>query len=146
MSVSKGGYFHAHYFCCTYTTMLHFVTEMCTCVHISVTKWCIVGYLSEALWDLWDGPIDIDFTFFSFHDWSLFGVLHVLTSRCINHHVVSSSPMYFVMTDFAQNINTSNPWKVSSLNTKNLLLVFEMNFYLCKDYIMAIISCGGNSY
>ena len=21
------------------------VTEMCTCVHISVTKWCIVGYL-----------------------------------------------------------------------------------------------------
>ena len=31
-------------------TMLHFVTEMCTHVHISVTKWCIVGYLSNALW------------------------------------------------------------------------------------------------
>ena len=26
-------------------------------VHISVTKWCIVGYLSNALWDLWDGSI-----------------------------------------------------------------------------------------
>ena len=26
-------------------------------VHISVTKWCIVGYLSDALWDLWDGSI-----------------------------------------------------------------------------------------
>ena len=25
-------------------TMHHFVTKMCTCVHISVTKWCIVGY------------------------------------------------------------------------------------------------------
>ena len=24
---------------------------MCTCVHISVTKWCIVEYLSNALWD-----------------------------------------------------------------------------------------------
>ena len=24
--------------------MHHFVTEMCTYVHISVTKWCIVGY------------------------------------------------------------------------------------------------------
>ena len=29
-----------------------FVTEMCTCVHISATKWCIVRYLSDALWDL----------------------------------------------------------------------------------------------
>ena len=26
-------------------------------VHISVTKWCILGYLSDALWDLWDGSI-----------------------------------------------------------------------------------------
>ena len=24
-------------------------------VHIAVTKWCIVGYLSNALWDLWNG-------------------------------------------------------------------------------------------
>ena len=27
-----------------YPTMHHFVTEMCTCLHISVTKWCNVGY------------------------------------------------------------------------------------------------------
>ena len=40
-----------------YTTMQHFVTEIRTCVHISVTKWCIVGYLSDAFWDLWDGSI-----------------------------------------------------------------------------------------
>ena len=32
----------------------HFVAEICACVHISVTKWCIVGYLSDELWDLWD--------------------------------------------------------------------------------------------
>ena len=38
-----------------YPTMYHFVTEMCTGVHISVTKWCIVRYLSDALWDLWYG-------------------------------------------------------------------------------------------
>ena len=37
--------------------MHHFVTEMCTGVHISVSKWCIVGYLSSAFWDLWDGSI-----------------------------------------------------------------------------------------
>ena len=38
----------------TYSTMQHFVTEMCTYVHISVTKRCIVGvgYLSNALWTL----------------------------------------------------------------------------------------------
>ena len=41
-----------------YPTIYHFVTEMCTCVYISVTKWCIVGYLFDALWDLWDGSID----------------------------------------------------------------------------------------
>ena len=40
-----------------YPTMHHFVTEMCTHVHISVTKWCIVGYLSDALWELWGGSI-----------------------------------------------------------------------------------------
>ena len=28
---------------------------MCTSVHIFVTKWCIVEYLSNALCDLWDG-------------------------------------------------------------------------------------------
>ena len=35
-----------------------FVTEMCTYVHISVTKWCIVGYGTGALWDLGMGPIE----------------------------------------------------------------------------------------
>ena len=39
----------------SYPTMHHFVTEICTCVHISVTKWCIVGYLANILWDVWDG-------------------------------------------------------------------------------------------
>ena len=34
--------------------MHYFVTEMCTCVQNSVTKWYIVGYLSGALWDLLD--------------------------------------------------------------------------------------------
>ena len=29
----------------------------CTCVNISVTKWCIVGYGTDAFWDLWDGSI-----------------------------------------------------------------------------------------
>ena len=37
--------------------MQHFVTEMCTHVHISVTKYCIVGYDTGALWDLWDRSI-----------------------------------------------------------------------------------------
>ena len=36
----------------SYPTMHHFVTEMCTHVHISVTKWCIVGYGTGVLWDL----------------------------------------------------------------------------------------------
>ena len=43
--------------CCTNPTMHHFVTEMCTHVHISVTKWCVVGYLSNVLCHLWDVSI-----------------------------------------------------------------------------------------
>ena len=43
-----------------HTTMHHFVTGMCTCVHFSLAKWCIVGHLSNALWDLWDGSITGD--------------------------------------------------------------------------------------
>ena len=35
--------------------MHHFATEMCACVCNSGTKWCIKGYLFDALWDLWDG-------------------------------------------------------------------------------------------
>ena len=36
----------------TIPTMPQFVAEMCTHLHISATKWGIVGYGSSALWDL----------------------------------------------------------------------------------------------
>ena len=35
-----------------YPIMPHFVRGICTHGHISVTKWCIVGYGTGALWDL----------------------------------------------------------------------------------------------
>ena len=35
-----------------YAKMHHFVTEMCIHVHVSVTKFCIMGYGTVALWDL----------------------------------------------------------------------------------------------
>ena len=35
-----------------YPTIHYFVKESWTCVHISVTKWYIVGYLYDALWDM----------------------------------------------------------------------------------------------
>ena len=42
-----------------YPTMHHFNrnVHITTCVHISASKWDIVIYLSNALWDLWDGFI-----------------------------------------------------------------------------------------
>ena len=42
-----------------YPTLHHFVTEMCTHVHISVTKWCIVRYDTDALWDLCNRSITV---------------------------------------------------------------------------------------
>ena len=46
-----------------YLTMHHFVTEMYTRVHISVTKMCIVRYMSNALWNFSDGSIGLSYTF-----------------------------------------------------------------------------------
>ena len=44
------GPFHKSYNATVPYPKLHpFVAEMCICVHISVTKWCIVGYLPDAL-------------------------------------------------------------------------------------------------
>ena len=37
-----------------YPTMYH-LQQKCARMLISVTKWCIVGYLSDVLWELWDG-------------------------------------------------------------------------------------------
>ena len=38
------------------STVHHFLPEMCTHVHISGTKWCIVGYETDTLWDLSTEP------------------------------------------------------------------------------------------
>ena len=53
-----------------YPTISHIVTEMCTDVHISVTEWCIVGYETGALWDLWDGS---NTTYYNMTVWILAG-------------------------------------------------------------------------
>ena len=64
-----------------YPTMQHFVTEMCTPVHISVTKCCVVRYLSNASWDVWDWPIGLmcDLPQLSADDWSVQVVPIVVT-------------------------------------------------------------------
>ena len=49
-----------------HTAMHHFVTEMCTPVHISFTKWSIVGYLSNALWN---GSTQLIFSQHCWHWW-----------------------------------------------------------------------------
>ena len=53
-------------------------------VHISVTKWCIVGYLAIALWDLWGGSI---------HRWLEYQWCHIslLASQTIGNSTVRST-------------------------------------------------------
>ena len=52
MTLAIGLSHRSHTSLCRYPTLHHFVTQMCTHVHISVTKWCSVGYGTGALWDL----------------------------------------------------------------------------------------------
>ena len=63
-----------------YPTIRNFVTEMCTRVHIFVTKWYLVEYLSHALWDLWDGCIRTvhPFPYIINNEW--FGIITSVTS------------------------------------------------------------------
>ena len=42
-----------------YPTMHNCVAKMCLWLHIADDKWCILGYLSDALWDSWDGSVRI---------------------------------------------------------------------------------------
>ena len=82
-----------------YPTMQHFVTEMCTGVHISVTKWCIVGYLSGALWDLWDGSINTDYEHFfcvvtPLLDWELlYTIVDLLSVDWSNCYIIYDDVM-----------------------------------------------------
>ena len=40
-----------------FSTIIKAVMTSCKCAHISVSKWYIVGHLSDALWDLWDQSV-----------------------------------------------------------------------------------------
>ena len=65
-------------------TIYHFVTEMCTHVHVSVTKWCTVGYGTGA-------PRDWDWEW----DWDKF-IQHKMTLyRCMISDIHDSSYVLF---------------------------------------------------
>ena len=61
VKITKNRYCSDYY---TYSTLTWFTNPtmhqpyiIYTCMRISVTIWCIVRHLSNALWDLWDGSI-----------------------------------------------------------------------------------------
>ena len=68
----------------------HFFYKMlhCGCVHIAVAKCCIVGYDTDALWDLWDRSVA-----WSFH----IGLVHSKVSITIfyitQHQFLSLEPV-----------------------------------------------------
>ena len=69
-----------------YPTMHHFETEMCTWEHISVTEWCIVGYLSNALWQLWD-----------VFNRPRLPSLVVLVGKWHDHHIAVPKKLYWII-------------------------------------------------
>ena len=80
-----------------YPTIHHFVTEMCTRVHISVTKRCIVGYFSDALWDLWDGSSIKVITLTSLSSPTILcGHTH---TQCVSEHPELTNSTYIASVD-----------------------------------------------
>ena len=84
-----------------YPTMHHFVTKMCTCVHISVTKWCIVGYGTDAFWDLWDGSIEMWY-------WRIFHHCLQMTPWSSDSVSTNDSFLYGQFPNICQNNITGN--------------------------------------
>ena len=115
-----------------YPTMHHFVTEMCTHVHICVTKYCILGYGPGAFWDLWDafmGP------------YRPFGVRHI--SAQIDHHCTYWCPngartsAFTVLTENLEEIMLmSCQEKIISVAKTNLIMKLFFHFiFIFKSHV-----------
>ena len=106
-----------------YPTMHHFVTEMCTHVPISLTKWCIMGYGTDALWDLCNRSIPG--IILHMHRWcynvtsSLIGWAHIPNDPC---NSTPPSPDYWGRN----NIFCAWHFDIHFLDLK--LLYFDWNF------------------
>ena len=68
-----------------------FVTEICTHVHISVTKWCIAGYGTGALRDLWEGLSISDLKYVRFLSWLSWSLLFTILVIKIYYHMLTFS-------------------------------------------------------
>ena len=117
------GQYHTHNAPIPYPTMHQFVTEMCTNVHISVTKWCIMGFLFDALWDLWDGYINLS-TRSPPTSCSRSGQLTERHVPLSSHWILSSKP---------------TSWHPSGLTSR---LTLEAQSFICEYYCFGINNLG----
>ena len=74
-----------------HSTIHRFVTEMCTHVHISVTKWCIVGYGTGAMLDLSEKPLWICATGLLVIQCTFGDLLHDIRQNILDFLYVSKS-------------------------------------------------------
>ena len=68
-----------------------------TCVHISVPKWCIVGYLSNSPRDLWDRPFAL---FCGMFIWSVLPGLFFFRKKCISSGTPGGNRKIAIFSNF----------------------------------------------
>ena len=101
LTVTKDLLYNSHNASVTYPILHQFVTEMCTYVHISVTKWCIVGYLSHATWDLQDGSIPLwSWGIALFCEFKIFNIYFILVTDVLNVMAKSAKPLSEPMLEY----------------------------------------------
>ena len=97
-----------------YPTMHDFVTEMCTHVHICVTKWCIVGYGTGALWVLCERFI-VHYVPLNFTHWGQ--VMHIciskLSHQCWNtvNWILRNKLQWFFLLKFKHSHSRKGIWQ-----------------------------------
>ena len=84
-----------------------FLANVCTCLHISATKWCIVRYFSDELWGLWECSIDECIFHISDEKW----FLCIGCSECgLNgQNLFHWNVFYHLVSQFLKDMSVSHP-------------------------------------
>ena len=120
--------------------MDQFVTEMCTYVHISATKWCIVGYLSYALWVWWDG---------SFCHWPMC-IYPPVPCRCYGRALWtynmqpfrSQTPWRPLLATVMERYMVGRLWALYQIYNLHNGPICNRNVHICAHFCYKMVHCG----
>ena len=121
--------------------MYHFVTKMCTRVHISVTMWCLSGYGTGAFWDLWEWS--------NMHNFEWMKPCQTMktayTDLVYRYHRISNQvrgrPNIFPIPDLRWSINLINCskfWDIYLYTRYKCMILWFYSHFCCSNLVQTV--------